>query len=63
MRVLQQRAKAFLKAEDGPTAVEYAVLLSLIIVTAMPAITALGERVRDIFIEVADALPEPGFSV
>ena len=33
---------AFLKNEDGPTAVEYAVMLALIIVVCISAITALG---------------------
>ena len=32
----------FLKSEDGPTAVEYAVMLGLIIITAMSAIAAVG---------------------
>ena len=32
----------FLKREDGPTAVEYAVMLALIIVVCLVAITALG---------------------
>jgi hypothetical protein len=31
----------FLKAEDGPTAVEYAVILALIIVVCIAAITTL----------------------
>ena len=32
----------FLKSEDGPTAVEYAVMLALIIVVCIAAITTLG---------------------
>ena len=32
----------FLKREDGPTAVEYAVMLSLIIVVCLLAVSALG---------------------
>ena len=34
----------FLKAEDGPTAVEYAVMLALIIVVCIGTITALGQQ-------------------
>ena len=34
----------FLKREDGPTAVEYAVMLALIIVVCIAAITALGSN-------------------
>ena len=35
---------AFLKKEDGPTAVEYAVMLSLIIVVCIAAVTTLGKN-------------------
>ena len=34
----------FLKKEDGPTAVEYAVMLALIIVVCLTAITNIGTR-------------------
>ena len=39
----------FLKAEDGPTAVEYAVMLALIIVVCITAITALGTNANKTF--------------
>jgi pilus assembly protein Flp/PilA len=35
----------FVKREDGPTAVEYAVMLALIIVVCLAAITTLGPRI------------------
>jgi pilus assembly protein Flp/PilA len=37
-----QRAVAFLKKEDGPTAVEYAVMLALIIVVLIAVISSIG---------------------
>ena len=40
---------SFLKNEDGPTAVEYAVMLALIIVVCMTAITALGTNANNTF--------------
>jgi pilus assembly protein Flp/PilA len=43
----------FLQAEDGPTAVEYAVMLSLIIVVCFVAITALGTNANKAFSNVA----------
>jgi pilus assembly protein Flp/PilA len=43
----------FLKAEDGPTAVEYAVMLALIIVVCIAAITTLGTRANGTFTNVA----------
>ena len=39
----------FLKAEDGPTAVEYAVMLALIIVVCIAAISALGSNASNTF--------------
>jgi len=43
----------FLKNEDGPTAVEYAVMLALIIVVCITAITALGTNANKAFSNVA----------
>lgn len=39
----------FLKKEDGPTAVEYAVMLALIIVVCIAAITTLGNKASTSF--------------
>jgi pilus assembly protein Flp/PilA len=39
----------FLKNEDGPTAVEYAVMLALIIVVCITAITTLGTTTNNTF--------------
>jgi pilus assembly protein Flp/PilA len=43
----------FLTSEDGPTAVEYAVMLALIIVVCITAITALGSNANNTFSYVA----------
>ncbi len=43
---------AFLKKEDGPTAVEYAVMLALIIVVCIAAITTLGQSASQVFSNV-----------
>ncbi len=43
---------AFLKKEDGPTAVEYAVMLALIIVVCIAAITSLGSTASGVFANV-----------
>jgi pilus assembly protein Flp/PilA len=56
MRRLGQFAVAFLKNEDGPTAVEYAVMLALIIVVCIAAITTLGSNANGTFTEVGSAL-------
>ena len=47
----------FLKREDGPTAVEYAVMLALIIVVCLTAVTTLGTRARGTFTYVGNSLP------
>ena len=39
----------FLKREDGPTAVEYAVMLALIMVVCIGAISALGNNANGTF--------------
>jgi pilus assembly protein Flp/PilA len=44
---------SFLKAEDGPTAVEYAVMLALIVVVCIAAITSLGTNANKVFSNVA----------
>jgi pilus assembly protein Flp/PilA len=43
----------FCKKEDGPTAVEYAVMLALIIVVCVSAITALGSGANATFSNVS----------
>ena len=43
----------FIQNEDGPTAVEYAVMLALIVVVCIAAITALGTAANATFSNVA----------
>jgi pilus assembly protein Flp/PilA len=52
MRKLGQFVVNFVKAEDGPTAVEYAVMLALIIVVCIGAITTLGGNANKTFTSV-----------
>jgi pilus assembly protein Flp/PilA len=44
-----QKLVTFLKKEDGPTAVEYAVMLALIIVVCIAAVTTLGKQANSVF--------------
>jgi pilus assembly protein Flp/PilA len=46
----------FLRKEDGPTAVEYAVMLALIIVVCIGAITTLGQNANTTFTSVGSAV-------
>jgi len=51
---------AFLKNEDGPTAVEYAVMLALIIVVCIAAISVLGSNANGTFTKVGSAINVSG---
>jgi pilus assembly protein Flp/PilA len=53
MRAFSDSILNFLRAEDGPTAVEYAVMLALIVVVCITAITALGSNANAVFENVA----------
>jgi pilus assembly protein Flp/PilA len=56
MRSFSSSVVNFLKREDGPTAVEYAVMLALIIVVCLVAITALGTNANATFTKVSNAV-------
>jgi pilus assembly protein Flp/PilA len=61
MRCLYRAAVNFLKAEDGPTAVEYAVMLALIVVVSIAAITTLGSNANSTFSFVGSSIkPKAG---
>jgi pilus assembly protein Flp/PilA len=53
MATLTQRLLQHLKNEDGPTAVEYAVMLALIIVVCISGINSLGGNANKVFSNVA----------
>ena len=44
-----QYLKRFLIEEDGPTAVEYAVMLAAIVMVCIAAIAAIGTHTNDLF--------------
>ncbi|MCL6504249.1 MAG: Flp family type IVb pilin [Pirellulales bacterium] len=54
------KVRRFLVSEDGPTAVEYAVMLALIIVVCLTAIQTIGTRANSTFTSVGNALPGGG---
>ncbi len=51
-----QQVLRFLKSEDGPTAVEYAVMLSLIIAVCLAAISLVGQNTAEFFNDSANEL-------
>ena len=56
MRAFTTKLVEFLKKEDGPTAVEYAVMLALIIVVCIAAVTTLGGNANSTFSFVGSAI-------
>jgi len=60
MKNFASKVKRFLKSEDGPTAVEYAVMLSLIIVICLSAVRTVGTNAASTFTAVAGQISGPG---
>ena len=55
MKSFANSVKRFLVSEDGPTAVEYAVLLSLIMVAMIITMSTFGESVNGLYVAIASA--------
>jgi pilus assembly protein Flp/PilA len=51
---------SFLREEDGPTAVEYAVMMALIIVACVATLTTLGSNSNNTFSYVATKATKNG---
>jgi len=60
MKSLAKKVQRFLASEDGPTAVEYAVMLALIIVVCLGTITTLGQNADATFSDVSSDLVQAG---
>jgi pilus assembly protein Flp/PilA len=60
MPALLRRLAVFLKSEDGPTAVEYAVNLALIVTLCISAIRGLGSNANKTFSTVGTTLTSTG---
>ena len=56
MKKFAQKVQQFLQSEDGPTAVEYAVMLALIIIVCLTAIQTVGNNASSTFFDVANQL-------
>ena len=56
MLTLMSGVRRFLVSEEGPTAVEDAVMLALIIVVCLAAIDHLGDMSRNTFRDVSNQL-------
>ena len=56
MMRITRKLHRFLTSEDGPTAVEYAVMLALIIIVCLVAIQSLGTNASTTFTNAANSL-------
>jgi pilus assembly protein Flp/PilA len=56
MKSLALKVQRFLVCEDGPTAVEYAVMLALIIIVCLTAISSVGTATKTTFTNVSGSL-------
>jgi pilus assembly protein Flp/PilA len=56
MQFIAKKFIRFVKKEDGPTAVEYAVMLALIVVVCIAAITTLGSNANNTFASVGNKM-------
>lgn len=56
MKNIVSKVQRFLKSEDGPTAVEYAIMLALIVIVCLTAIQAIGTNASASFQDIADDL-------
>jgi len=56
MKLFAQKVQRFLVSEDGPTAVEYAVMLALIVIVCLTAISAIGSKASTTFSNVSSKL-------
>ena len=56
MKPFASKCWKFIKSEDGPTAVEYAVMLSLIVVVCLTAITTIGANANSVFKKIASSI-------
>ena len=56
MRRLRQFVQIFIRNEEGPTAVEYAVMIALIVLVCMSAIKTVGTNTRPTFTNMSNSL-------
>lgn len=59
MHGIKELLKSWFRDEDGPTAVEYAVLLSLIVSACLSAVSLLGANASNTFEKTAAGLSAP----
>jgi len=54
--MIVQKTRNFLVSEEGPTAVEYAVMLALIVIVCLTAIASVGSKTNTLFNNAATSM-------
>jgi pilus assembly protein Flp/PilA len=60
MKSFITKVQKFMKSEDGPTAVEYAIMLALIVIVCLTAIQAVGTAANSAFEQVTTDMTAVG---
>jgi len=58
MKTLAKAIWEFVRSEDGPTSVEYAFMLALIVVVCFGILLSIGNKVKATFLTLEAGLPE-----
>lgn len=56
MKNFALKVQRFLTSEDGPTAVEYAVMLALIVIVCLAAIKTIGSNAKTTFENIGNSI-------
>ncbi|HEX3998874.1 MAG TPA: Flp family type IVb pilin [Pirellulales bacterium] len=56
MKNFASKVRRFMVSEDGPTAVEYAVMLALIVIVCLSAISTLGTNAKTTFLNIGSSV-------
>lgn len=62
MKNIITKVQKFMQSEDGPTAVEYAIMLALIVIVCLTAIQAVGTAANSAFEDVTTQLTGVGIT-
>jgi pilus assembly protein Flp/PilA len=57
-----QKTKLILRSEDGPTSVEYAVLIAVICIAAIGALSSFGVHMDALYTNINSTVPSGGGS-
>jgi len=62
MSFLHNRLLSFIQSEDGPTAVEYGLLIALICVAVVGALSNFGTHMDNLYLAIDSTVPRGGSS-